>query len=178
VVPVAVNVSGRQMQRQNLYVTVAAAIEASGVDPALLEVEMTESVLLENTADAKAVLQGLKALGLSVAIDDFGTGYSSLSYLKVFPIDTLKVDRSFVREVPHDPNDAAIVRAIVAMARTLGLRVVAEGVETGPQFEFLRELGCHQMQGYLFSPPVPPDRFAAFLGRRQPEVPVAALVSA
>jgi diguanylate cyclase (GGDEF)-like protein/PAS domain S-box-containing protein len=137
-----------------------AIIRASGLDPARLEFEITETLLASNVAEHARVLRALGDLGCSIAVDDFGTGYSSLSYLKRLPIDTVKIDRVFVRDIVSDPDDAAIVGAVVAMARKLELEVVAEGVETVPQLRLLRELGCDRYQGYVFSPAVPPEEFA------------------
>lgn len=155
-VRVAVNVSARQFG-EPVYAAVERALRETGFPGRDLEVELTEGVLMENTAEARRVLSQLKALGARVSIDDFGTGYSSLAYLKAFPIDTLKIDRSFVRDLPEDSNSAAITRTIVAMARSLGLELVAEGVETEGQLTFLRALGCDLVQGYLFGRPAPPE---------------------
>jgi EAL domain-containing protein (putative c-di-GMP-specific phosphodiesterase class I) len=124
------------------------------VQPGLIELELTESVLMHDVPATAELLRSLKSMGLRLSIDDFGTGYSSLSYLKRFPIDALKIDRSFVRDISSDPDDAAIVSAIISMAKSLKQEVVAEGVETRTQLEFLREHQCDQMQGFLFSRPV------------------------
>ena len=167
--PVAVNVSGRQFQySRRLIGSLEAALGASGLDPCYLELELTESSAMRDADNAIAVVQTLKDMGISCAIDDFGTGYSSLSVLKRFPISKLKIDRSFVMDVISDPNDAAIVDAIVAMARALNLKVVAEGVEHRQHLDFLRTLGCDQMQGYLFSRPLPAAEMEHLLteGRR------------
>jgi diguanylate cyclase (GGDEF)-like protein/PAS domain S-box-containing protein len=137
-----------------------AIIRGSGIDPARLEFEITETLLASNVAEHARVLRALGALGCTIAVDDFGTGYSSLSYLKRLPIDTVKIDRAFVRDIVTDPDDAAIVGAVVAMARKLKLEVVAEGVETAPQLAVLRELGCDRYQGYVFSSALPPEEFA------------------
>ncbi len=150
----AVNLSGRQLKQPDLIPMVAEILEQTGLDPELLELELTESMLMETVEKTIGLMNGLRDLGVSLAIDDFGTGYSSLSYLKRFPIDTLKIDRSFVRDLEADKDDAAIVQAIVAMAKSLQLGVVAEGVETEPQLEFLRKAGANQYQGFLFSKPV------------------------
>ena len=133
------------------------------MDAKYLEVELTESTLMENKDIAKSILERLKEMGLTIAIDDFGTGYSSLAYLKSFPIDILKIDRSFINDIITDPNDAAITRAIVAMAHGLELKVVAEGVETEEQLKFLQAIGCNQYQGFLFSRPLPAAELAALL---------------
>jgi diguanylate cyclase (GGDEF)-like protein/PAS domain S-box-containing protein len=144
-----------------------SVIRASGVDPRQIEFEITETLLASNVAEHSEVLRQLGALGCAIAVDDFGTGYSSLSYLKRLPIDTIKIDRGFVREIVSDTDDAAIVSAIVAMAKKLKLEIVAEGVETPAQLSVLRELGCDRYQGYLFSPAVPAEEFAQrFLAAR------------
>jgi EAL domain-containing protein (putative c-di-GMP-specific phosphodiesterase class I) len=168
-VPVAVNVSGRQFQyARRLIGALEKTLSDSGLDPRYLEVELTESSAMRDADNAIAVVQTLKDMGIASAIDDFGTGYSSLSVLKRFPIQKLKIDRSFVMDVITDPNDAAIVDAIVAMAKALKLKVVAEGVEQHDHLAFLRALGCDQMQGYLFSRPLPADQMGKLLaeGRR------------
>ncbi|MBX9635417.1 MAG: EAL domain-containing protein, partial [Magnetospirillum sp.] len=155
-IPVAVNVSGRQFQyAKRLLVALENTLSKSGLDPRYLEIELTESSAMRDAESAIAVVQQLREMGISCAIDDFGTGYSSLSVLKRFPISKLKIDRSFVMDVITDPNDAAIVDAIVAMAKALKMKVIAEGVEHTQHLEFLRALGCDQMQGYLFSRPLP-----------------------
>lgn len=160
---VAVNVSAVQFRRGNLAKVILKALEKSGLSPSLLEIELTESILLEDIDHLLAQLDALKKLGVQLAIDDFGTGYSSLAYLKKFNIDRLKIDQSFVRDINTDPNDAAIVRAIVQMAHTLNLDVIAEGVEDEAMMQHLRASGCDQVQGYLFSKPLPADEFAAFM---------------
>jgi diguanylate cyclase (GGDEF)-like protein/PAS domain S-box-containing protein len=176
-VPVSVNISSRHVQRADLVAPVARALEASGLSAALLELELTETVLMHNLSAALPLLQALKQLGVSISIDDFGTGYSSLAYLKRLPIDTLKIDRSFVRELESSGDNAAIVAAIIAMARSLKLRVVAEGVETRAQMQALLAEGCHLMQGWLFARALPADDMAALLrdGGRDPGWPVAEL---
>jgi len=140
---------------------IANILKDTGLPPACLELELTESILMREVNEAMLILDGLKRLGLSIAIDDFGTGYSSLNYLKQFPIDVLKIDRSFVDGLPSGEQDAQIARAIIAMAHSLNLSVIAEGVETHEQLEFLREHGCDEVQGYLFGRPMPPNRFEA-----------------
>ena len=158
---VAVNLSARQFKQHDLTETVSGALRLSGLDPERLELEITESVLMENAQTSGVRLAKLKMdEGLRVSIDDFGTGYSSLSYLKRFPLDVLKIDQSFVRDIADDPDDAAIVSAIIALAHNLRLEVIAEGVETEAQLAFLRERGCDQIQGFHFSRPLPPDAFA------------------
>jgi EAL domain-containing protein (putative c-di-GMP-specific phosphodiesterase class I) len=161
--PVSVNISGRHIQRANLVEPVQAALRGVSLDPHLLELELTETVLMHNLGATLPLLQALKDLGVSISVDDFGTGYSSLSYLKRLPIDTLKIDRSFVRELETSTDSAAIVAAIIAMSKSLKLRVVAEGVETQGQMTRLFDQGCQLMQGFLFSPAVPGDDFPSLL---------------
>ncbi len=156
---IAVNLSGRQLKQPDLVPMIAEILDRTGLDPALLELELTESMLMETVENTIGLLQQLKGLGVSLAIDDFGTGYSSLSYLTRFPIDTLKIDRSFVRDLEADKNDATIVEAIIAMAHSLDLQVVAEGVETEFQQDFLKHRGCDQFQGFLLSKPVSASEF-------------------
>ena len=162
-IPVSVNISGRHIQRANLVEPVQAALHGFKLDPRLLELELTETVLMHNLSATLPLLQALKDLGVSISVDDFGTGYSSLSYLKRLPIDTLKIDRSFVRELETSADNAAIVAAIIAMSKSLKLRVVAEGVETQGQMTRLFDQGCQLMQGFLFSPAVPGDDFPSML---------------
>jgi EAL domain-containing protein (putative c-di-GMP-specific phosphodiesterase class I)/GGDEF domain-containing protein/AmiR/NasT family two-component response regulator len=154
-IPIAVNVSLLQFRDGGLYETIVRALESAGADPALLEIELTESMLMEDKDAAIAILHRLKNHGLHIAIDDFGTGYSSLAYLKRFPIDSLKIDQSFVRGISTSPDDAAIATSIILMGRSLKLNVVAEGVETKSQLAFLRVMQCNEAQGYLYSPPLP-----------------------
>ncbi len=160
-VPIAVNLSARQLQSAGLVDMVRKIFDESGVDPALIELEITESSLMHNTDEAVVLLTALKNTGLRISIDDFGTGYSSLAYLKRFPVDTLKIDRTFVRDIAVDESDAAIARAIITMAHQLSLKVVAEGVETEEQLAFLVKNGCDEAQGFLFSRPVPADSLAS-----------------
>jgi len=156
---VAVNLSARQFREDGLKQMIADALEDSGLSAECLELEITESMIMQNADRASAVLQYFRDLGAHVLIDDFGTGYSSLSYLKQFPIDALKIDRSFVRDIPHDTDDMAITSAVIAMAKSLNMRVVAEGVETASQLKFLDSKGCDQMQGFIFSEPISSDDF-------------------
>jgi len=153
----AVNLSTRQFRQKDLAEEISAALRDTGLAPGDLELELTESSLMDNLVSAATVLAELEALGITIAVDDFGTGYSSLSYLKTFSIHCLKIDRSFIRDLPGDENDTAIVRTIIALAGSLGLTVVAEGVETDAQLAYLRANHCDQAQGYLFSRPLPPD---------------------
>ncbi len=162
----AVNVSPRQFYQADFADRIRDVLEETGTSPETLELEITESAVIDDIEHTIGIMRRLKDQGVRFSLDDFGTGYSSLSYLKRLPLDTLKIDRTFVRDCTTDANDAAIVRAIIAMASSLGLEVVAEGVETGPQLEFLRSLDCTSYQGYLFSPPVAVDRLAALLEER------------
>ncbi len=162
----AVNLSPRQFRQKALVDRIGAVLDRTGFPAALLELEITESVLMDQDARVSEVFTGLKALGVSISIDDFGTGYSSLSYLRRFPVDTLKIDRSFVREVPVNLDDVAIVRAVISMARSLRLTTVAEGVETEDQMRFLRAEGCDGLQGWLHGRPMPPDEFARLVNLR------------
>lgn len=165
----AVNLSARQFRQPYLARFIEDALSEAGVDPKRLEIELTESMLMEDNEATSGVLAALATMGVRVAMDDFGTGHSSLSYLKRFDIDTLKIDRSFVSELPHDPEDKAIATAIVAMGHSLHMKVVAEGVETQAQAQCLRELGCDEMQGYLLSRPMPPAQLLAWLTQRRTE---------
>ncbi|WP_054881364.1 sensor domain-containing protein [Pseudomonas sp. NBRC 111128] len=158
---VSVNISARQFSDGQLGTRIATILEECGLPPACLELELTESILMREVNEALQILASLKNLGLSIAVDDFGTGYSSLNYLKQFPIDVLKIDRTFVDGLPEGEQDAQIARAIIAMAHSLNLAVIAEGVETHEQLEFLREHGCDEVQGYLFGRPMPAHQFEA-----------------
>jgi EAL domain-containing protein (putative c-di-GMP-specific phosphodiesterase class I) len=160
---IAVNLSGRQFLHANLIRTIQEAMASAKLRGNSLEFEITESVAMHNAEDSIGIMRQLKGLGLKLALDDFGTGYSSLSYLKRFPIDKLKIDKSFVRDIPADANDLAIVSAIIMMAHALGLSVQAEGVETQAQADFLAECGCEYAQGYLFGRPLPADEFETLL---------------
>lgn len=162
---VSVNISARQFSDGQLGTRIANILKETGLPPACLELELTESILMREVSEAMQILDGLKNLGLSIAVDDFGTGYSSLNYLKQFPIDVLKIDRTFVDGLPSGEQDAQIARAIIAMAHSLNLAVIAEGVETQEQLDFLREHGCDEVQGYLFGRPMPASGFEAQFGR-------------
>lgn len=164
----AVNLSARQFFDEGLVSDVAAALDESGMDPTLLEMEITEGMVMQDSERAIKILTAIKALGVRLAIDDFGVGYSSLAQIKRFPIDTLKVDSSFIREIPENREDRAITEAIIAMGRTLSLTVVAEGVETVEQETFLRNHSCDQSQGFYFSRPIAADEFVTLM-RNQPE---------
>ena len=161
----AVNVSARQFSLPNLVEEVKALVDYTGAPPEKLKLELTESLLLENAEDIIAKMVALKTRGVSFSLDDFGTGYSSLSYLKRLPLDQLKIDQSFVRDILTDPNDAAIARTIVALGQSLGMAVIAEGVETEAQKDFLAASDCHAYQGYLFSRPLPLQEFEVFARR-------------
>jgi diguanylate cyclase (GGDEF)-like protein/PAS domain S-box-containing protein len=162
---VAVNLSARQFQQHDLVETVQAALDTTGLPPSALEVEITETTAMQNAESSINIMRDLRALGISIAIDDFGTGYSSLSYLKGFPLSAMKVDRTFIRDIPGDEGDVAIVSAVLGIARSLRLRVVAEGVETAEQFAYLRRMGCEEAQGFYFSSPGTADAMTRLLTR-------------
>jgi diguanylate cyclase (GGDEF)-like protein len=164
----AVNLSGRQLQEAGLVPAVLATLREAGVDPCWIELELTESMLMDASPDIVERLHLLAHAGIQLAIDDFGTGYSSMSYLKTFPVHALKVDRSFVRGLPHNPEDAAITRAVIAMTRSLRMEVVAEGIETQEQSDFLRANGCDKAQGYLYGRPCPAAQIAQMLADARP----------
>jgi EAL domain-containing protein (putative c-di-GMP-specific phosphodiesterase class I) len=155
--PVSVNLSPRQFRQKDLIDNLRRILADTGQPARLLELEITESTLMHDIAETQAKLQEIAAMGVRLAIDDFGTGYSSLSYLKRFPVHKLKIDQSFVRDLKFDPEDAAIVKAIIGLAGSLGLDTLAEGVETREQLDVLLGLGCERFQGYLFSRPLPPE---------------------
>ncbi|MFO7765815.1 MAG: EAL domain-containing protein [Pelovirga sp.] len=159
----AVNVSPRQFRQPNFIAQVQSIIQETGINPKMLCLELTEGMVIDNIVDTIEKMQGLKTLGVELSIDDFGTGYSSLAYLKKMPLDILKIDQSFVRDIEIDANDAAIVATIIAMAEHLDLKVIAEGVETGLELDFLKENGCSIFQGYFFSRPIPNDQFMDLL---------------
>lgn len=159
----SVNISGRQFDENDLPETIRRIKKATHIDGISLELEITESILMKSSQPIIEILQEISGMGIRFAVDDFGTGYSSLSYLKRFPIDILKIDQAFVQDITHNPDDAAIVRAIITMAHSLGIKTIAEGVETREQFEFLRSQGCDFGQGYYFSPPQPAEEIEHFL---------------
>jgi diguanylate cyclase (GGDEF)-like protein/PAS domain S-box-containing protein len=163
IVPVAVNLSIVQFRQDSLYESICNALQETKLDPAMLELEMTESIAMEDSERTIRVLNQLSALGVNLSIDDFGTGYSSLSYLKRFKIDKLKIDQSFIREMENHPEDAAIIVAIIGMAKALKFKTIAEGVETEQQLAFLLQNHCDEIQGYLFSKPVPAKQFESLL---------------
>ena len=150
----AVNLSARQFEQKKLLEMVTQVLSETRLDPCHLELELTESILMRNKEPIIMMMRELKESGVGISIDDFGTGYSSLSYLKRFPINSLKIDQSFTREITSDPNNAAIVTAIVNLGHSLKLKIIAEAVETVAQLEFLRSIQCDEMQGYLFSRPL------------------------
>jgi EAL domain-containing protein (putative c-di-GMP-specific phosphodiesterase class I) len=166
-IKLAVNLSARQFRHQDLVGQIASVLADTGFAPGLLEVELTETMLIDDTEAVLAIMKGLGAMGVSIAIDDFGTGHSSLSYLKRFDVDTLKIDRSFIKDTPDDAEDSAIAIAVIALGHGLGLKVVAEGVETPAQVDFLRAQGCDELQGYLISRPVEPAVFAQWFAARE-----------
>jgi diguanylate cyclase (GGDEF)-like protein/PAS domain S-box-containing protein len=159
--PVAINLSARQFLAPDLGETIRSALEQHGIEPQLLEIEITESSIMSDTAESIRTLEYLQSLGVKSAIDDFGTGYSSLGYLKRFPLRALKIDRTFVRDITTDPDDATITQAVISMAHSLQLKVIAEGVESPAQVTFLMRYGCDEVQGFLFSRPVPPEECTA-----------------
>jgi EAL domain-containing protein (putative c-di-GMP-specific phosphodiesterase class I) len=168
----SVNLSARQFQHPTLIEDIARVLRETGLEPKTLKLEITESVVMQRAESTVATLQELKRLGVQLAIDDFGTGYSSLSYLKRFPVDTLKIDRSFVAGIEDDSQDTAIVNAVLALATALNLTVTAEGIETLEQLRRLHALGCDRGQGYYFAKPVPAAAMGALLDRDQ-TVPTA-----
>jgi EAL domain-containing protein (putative c-di-GMP-specific phosphodiesterase class I) len=162
---IGVNLSGHQFKQANLSTAIANTLKEYGMDPQYLDLELTESVAMQDVYTSLRTLNTLKQSGVQISIDDFGTGYSSLSYLKQFPIDRLKIDQSFVADITTDPNSAAIVLAIIAMSHSMGLDVIAEGVETHEQLKFLKMHGCNEAQGYLFARPMPAEEFTKFLSQ-------------
>jgi EAL domain-containing protein (putative c-di-GMP-specific phosphodiesterase class I) len=170
---VSVNVSGRDFMRQDVLLRLSRVVEEAHLPASLFELELTEGVLMQDVESGQRSLAALKEYGFALAVDDFGTGYCSLNYLKRFPLDTLKVDRAFVNDITADADDAAIVRAIVGLGHNLGLKIVAEGVETLEQLEFLRATGCDLVQGYLMSRAVEARAFAQLLHTPQAAGPTA-----
>ena len=166
---ISVNVSAIQFQNEDFLANVFTILADTGFDPRCLELEMTESVLMKHADDANSILQSLRSHGIRIALDDFGTGFSSLNYLRRFPLDSLKIDQSFVRQISGSDKDSTLVTAIISMAQSLKLTIIAEGVETQPEQAFLRMRGCEHAQGYLFSKPVPADEFATLLANGPPK---------
>jgi len=171
---IAVNLSAFQFRHGNLLQVIRDALQAADLDPSFLEVEITESALMSDPEESVTILEQLSRMGVVVSVDDFGTGYSSMSYLRRFPIDKLKIDRGFIAELISRADDASIVKAIVSLAHSLHLKVVAEGVETEEQLALLKSLGCDQYQGFCFSPAVPAPKFATLL--RESQLKAAAIV--
>ena len=163
---ISVNLSAKQFYRDDLAQRITEIVRSEGCEPSWLELEVTETSLMHDIDAIRKVLHQLRGEGFTVAIDDFGTGYSSLTHLKHFPIDTLKIDISFIADLETDPGDAAITEAIIGLARGLGLKVVAEGVGTRAQLDFLDVRGCHCFQGYWVSKPLPAQEFIEFVGKR------------
>jgi len=162
-ITIAVNISARQFREKGLVNSVAEVLKETGLEPQFLELEVTEGVIMHDPQEVVAVLQKLKSMGVMLSIDDFGTGYSSLSYLKRFPVDRLKIDQSFIKDVTTDPENAAIAQAVITLGHSLNLKVTAEGVETREQLQFLRDHQCDEKQGYLFSKPLPAEEFGRLL---------------
>jgi len=160
---IAVNISAMEFRREDFLEGILEVLAATGLNPGHLVLELTESVLMKHVDAAESVLKALRVIGVKVAVDDFGTGYSSLSYLRKFPIDELKIDQSFVRQIATSPDDCLIVTAVIGIGRSLNLRVVAEGVETLEELNFLKARDCDEAQGYYFSRPVPAEKFVALL---------------
>jgi EAL domain-containing protein (putative c-di-GMP-specific phosphodiesterase class I) len=162
-IPMAVNISAIEFRSKDFIETIRAILKETKIDPQWLELELTESVLMKHAESTVSMLKSLKNIGVQLSVDDFGTGYSSLSYLRQFPIDALKLDQSFVQEISSTSTDAPIVSAVISMGNSLKKRVIAEGVETREQMDFLTAQGCEEGQGYYFNPPMVPDQFAALL---------------
>ncbi|MBV1920794.1 MAG: EAL domain-containing protein, partial [Pseudomonadales bacterium] len=160
---IAINVAAKQLKQKNFSHQILTLLEKHNISANYIKLELTESALMDDPIDVIRQLKVLRKEGITIAIDDFGTGYSSLSYLKKFPIDYLKIDQSFIRDIGEDKNDEAIIRAIIQMAHSLGQKVIAEGVETQQQLEFLASLDCDYAQGFLFSKPVPWNDAEQFL---------------
>ncbi len=171
--PISLNLSGGQLRTSDFVFFAGEILRKTGVPIQMLELEVTETAMMGNLDTAQKILGELRGMGFSISLDDFGTGYSSLSYLRQLPIDKIKIDRSFVMEITHDPNSAAIIKATTAMAEALGHEVIAEGVETEGQLRFLEKIGCDEIQGYFYSKPLPPDKLEQFL-RERPVLPIAA----
>ncbi len=169
---VAVNLAPSQFRLVNLVDQIRRAIAAAALDPQLLEMELTESAVMSDAEESILILEAISRMGVLVSVDDFGTGYSSMSYLRRFPIDKLKIDRCFVEEMTRRPEDASIVRAIISLAHSLHLKVIAEGVETAEQLALLADLGCDQYQGFYFSPALSPNQFVELVKQASSTDPV------
>ena len=163
----SVNVSSHQFTHDDMWQRITSCLRESGLPPSILEVEITESLMLEAEGDPETLLRDLRGIGVKIALDDFGTGYSSLAYVTRLPLDSVKLDRSIIRDIDSDPATASVARAVIAMAQTLGIRVVAEGVDAEGQVRLLAKLGCEEMQGFLVAGALPPDQFATYLGQRK-----------
>ena len=168
--PISVNLSARQLEYPHLLRAIERALGESGLAPELLDIEITESVVMRDPHSA--ILDKLKAMRIRLTMDDFGTGHSSLASIRNFPFDCIKIDRAFVREIPQNADDAALTAAIILMAQSLRLKIVAEGVETPAQLSFLADHGCHEYQGFLFRKPEPAQQLAAFLRENAADVTV------
>jgi EAL domain-containing protein (putative c-di-GMP-specific phosphodiesterase class I) len=162
-ITVAVNISARQFRNEGFADMIAEVLHETGLEPRWLDLELTESMIMDHPEGAAAMMSRLKETGISLSLDDFGTGYSSLNYLRRFPVDTLKIDSSFIADVESDPGSASVANSIIDIAHNLGIEAVAEGVETEEQLDFLRRCGCDKFQGFLFSRPVPVEQFAELL---------------
>jgi EAL domain-containing protein (putative c-di-GMP-specific phosphodiesterase class I) len=162
-VRVAINLSAIQFRDDGLFEMISSTIKQNDVPTELIELEITESAIMENANEAVIILEKLKSLGLRTSIDDFGTGYSSMAYLKRFPVDQLKIDREFICELPNDSDDAILTATMIKLANSLGMEALAEGVETKEQVEFLRDHGCRYVQGYYYSKPLPHKEFSAYI---------------
>jgi len=160
---ISVNLSAKQFQDENLVLLVKRSLKESGLPPKDLNLEITEHIVMIDTQISGRIMSELKKMGIKISMDDFGTGYSSLRYLKRFPLVELKIDKSFIRDLPDHPDDVTIVKAILSLAHSLNLRVVAEGVESVQQFRFMRSHGCDEIQGYLYSPPLAPEECTRLL---------------
>ncbi|MCG8642608.1 MAG: EAL domain-containing protein, partial [Desulfobacterales bacterium] len=160
---VAVNLSGYKLARQNIIESIDVALREINFNASNIEIEITENILMQDNDETISTLNRMKSLNLRIALDDFGTGYSSLSYLTSFPVDTIKIDRSFVMACTSEKNNLVIIKAIIAMGHSLGKKIVAEGIETEEQYRFLKGLNCDEGQGYYFSRPVPSEEFAKLL---------------
>uniref|UniRef100_A0ACD5H2N1 Bifunctional diguanylate cyclase/phosphodiesterase n=1 Tax=Desertifilum tharense IPPAS B-1220 TaxID=1781255 RepID=A0ACD5H2N1_9CYAN len=162
----AVNLSARQLAQPNLVERITSILEETQIQPQDLELEVTESLMMDNVQQSILKLQQFREMGIKLALDDFGTGYSSLNYLRSFPIDTLKIDRSFIRDVVSNAHNAAVTNAIITLAKSLRLNITAEGVETAEQCEYIKAQGCHEIQGYYFSPPLPKEAMTELLAKQ------------
>lgn len=168
-ITIAVNISALEFRHQHFFECVREILQETGLEPSLLQLELTESVLMRNVESSTTILQALKEMGLQIAVDDFGTGYSSLNYLSQFPIDVLKIDQSFVRDISSNKSNGVIVSAVISMGSSLNQKVIAEGIETQEQLAFLNAHQCNEGQGYFFGWPTPPHDFAnIFLAGKMP----------